>query len=162
RHLMTAQLLRVAAVMDRDPMAGYELLHDENACPINLRDFAWGWYARYCNRLRPTLVVGSTVRAGAVSPAGERLASGGGRGGEGDGVRGECRGHARFSTRTRPVAGSLGAVPIPPGDGHPGRGAAVGRGHREGESYPQGVSGQRLLGGLKPRRQGAPLRRLRQ
>src|SRR5262249_28500889 len=76
RHLMTAQLQRVAAVMERDPMTGYELLHDENACPPNLRDFAWGWYARYCNRLRHTLWHGSGVRAVALSRDGQLLASG--------------------------------------------------------------------------------------
>src|SRR5262249_60139400 len=57
RHLFRAQLIRVAAVMERDPGTGFQLLHDYNACPIDLRDFAWGWYERQCRRQpqRPAL-----------------------------------------------------------------------------------------------------------
>jgi hypothetical protein len=77
RHsLCTAQLLRVAAVMDRDPVLGLELLHDPNACPPNLRDFAWGWFERRCRRARQTLI-GPTdwLWSVAFSPDGKTLAS---------------------------------------------------------------------------------------
>src|SRR5262249_6606148 len=76
---MTAQLLRVARVMARDPMTGYEMLHDVNACPIDLRDFTWGWYAYQCRR-RDRLVLEhrNSVHAVALSPDGTLLATGGG------------------------------------------------------------------------------------
>src|SRR5262249_802358 len=78
-NLMTSQLVRVAAVYERDPAQGYELLHDYNACPIDLRDFAWGWYAYQCRR-RDYLVLNhqSAVHAVALSRDGQVLASGGG------------------------------------------------------------------------------------
>jgi tRNA A-37 threonylcarbamoyl transferase component Bud32 len=56
RNLMTAQLMRVAAVYEKDPFAGRELLHNYNACPLDLRDFAWRYYNRACQRDRLTLV----------------------------------------------------------------------------------------------------------
>jgi eukaryotic-like serine/threonine-protein kinase len=79
RHaLCTAQLMRVAAVYERDPRLGLELLHDCNACPLDLRDFAWRWYERRCRRLpeKATLErhTGASV---AFSPDGRLLASGG-------------------------------------------------------------------------------------
>jgi eukaryotic-like serine/threonine-protein kinase len=50
-HLFTAQLMRVASVYERDPALALELLHNYDACPIDRRDFAWGWYQRQCRRL---------------------------------------------------------------------------------------------------------------
>jgi serine/threonine protein kinase len=42
RHLMTAQLLRAAALCRREPWQAARLLDDVEACPPDLRDFAWG------------------------------------------------------------------------------------------------------------------------
>jgi WD40 repeat protein/tRNA A-37 threonylcarbamoyl transferase component Bud32 len=50
-YFFTAQLMRVAAVWEKDPARGLELLHDYNACPIDRRDFAWGWYEERCRLL---------------------------------------------------------------------------------------------------------------
>jgi WD40 repeat protein/tRNA A-37 threonylcarbamoyl transferase component Bud32 len=59
-YLFTAQLMRVAQVWEKDPDKGYELLHDYNACPFELRDFAWGWYEARCRRLpQRTLHIGN-------------------------------------------------------------------------------------------------------
>src|SRR5262249_17849329 len=78
RTLMTNQLSRVAAILDRDPLAGRELLDDTNACPLDLRDFSWGFYYRLCKRERLTLVGhGSGVFALALTADGSTLASGG-------------------------------------------------------------------------------------
>jgi serine/threonine protein kinase len=40
-YQLTAQLAKVEAMRERDPDQAQELLHDTNACPIHLRDFAW-------------------------------------------------------------------------------------------------------------------------
>jgi WD40 repeat protein/tRNA A-37 threonylcarbamoyl transferase component Bud32 len=50
--LLTSQLLRVAAVYEQDPLHGQQLLEDTRACPLDLRDFAWGLYDRWCRRVR--------------------------------------------------------------------------------------------------------------
>ncbi len=78
RQLMTAQLLRVAAVYDRDPGQGLALLHDVNACPMHLRDSAWRYYERSCSRWELATLQGHTaqVRSVAFSPDGLTLASG--------------------------------------------------------------------------------------
>jgi hypothetical protein len=55
RNLMTAQLLRVAAVYEKDPYEGRQLLNDPIACPPDLRDLAWRYYNRACQRERFTL-----------------------------------------------------------------------------------------------------------
>src|SRR5262249_47855051 len=79
-HLFTVQLLRVAAVWERDPDAGYKLLHDYNVCPIDMRDFAWGWYEGRCLRQpQRDPLKGHTwpVLSVAISLDGKTLASGG-------------------------------------------------------------------------------------
>jgi WD40 repeat protein/tRNA A-37 threonylcarbamoyl transferase component Bud32 len=77
RFLCTAQLMRVVAVLDRDPELALKLLHDENACPLDLRDFAWGWYERRYYRERQTLLGHtSSVKSVAFSGDGKLLASG--------------------------------------------------------------------------------------
>src|SRR5262249_38388296 len=78
RFVCTAQLMRVAAVMERDPGLRLELLPDCNACPLDLRDFAWGWEEGHCRRER-RLLLGHTgsVRSVAFSGDGKLLASGG-------------------------------------------------------------------------------------
>jgi WD40 repeat protein/tRNA A-37 threonylcarbamoyl transferase component Bud32 len=77
-HLFTAQLRSVAAVWERDPDLGYSLLHDYEACPINLRDFVWGWYEGRCRRQpqrAPFEGHSSGVTSVAISPDGKTLAS---------------------------------------------------------------------------------------
>jgi WD40 repeat protein/predicted Ser/Thr protein kinase len=54
RNLMTAQLLRVSFIYERDPGQALDLLEDTNACPLDQRDFAWGMYYRWCQRDRPS------------------------------------------------------------------------------------------------------------
>ena len=41
---MNAQLLRVASFFEREPIKARELLHDTEACPLDLRDSAWNFY----------------------------------------------------------------------------------------------------------------------
>jgi eukaryotic-like serine/threonine-protein kinase len=73
RTLMTTQLQRVAALMKRDPDQGVELLNDQKVCPQDRRDFAWGFYYRFCKRDRLTLVGnGDTVQ---ITPDGKTLGS---------------------------------------------------------------------------------------
>jgi WD40 repeat protein len=56
-HLLTGQLLRVRAVIDQDAEQALQLLHDYNACPIDLRDAAWHYYQAACRgRQAQTLV----------------------------------------------------------------------------------------------------------
>jgi eukaryotic-like serine/threonine-protein kinase len=86
RALCTAQLMRVAAVYERDPRLGLELLHDCNACPLDLRDFAWGWYEGRCRRQpQKATLQGHTGASVAFSPDGKLLASGSGGGVDGPG-----------------------------------------------------------------------------
>ena len=74
---MTTQLWRVAGVMERNTGQGLELLNDLNACPRDRRDFAWGFYYRFCKRDRLTLA-GHTERVMSVAftSDGKTLASG--------------------------------------------------------------------------------------
>ncbi len=77
RHsLYTAQLMRVAALWDRDPMLARELLEDRDACPVELRDFSWRLYHHLCRswvrRPLPSPALGL-----AYSPDGKTLALGG-------------------------------------------------------------------------------------
>ena len=77
-NLFTAQLVRVAAVCERDPNAGYELLHNYYACPIELRDFAWSWYEGCCLRQNgyvPLQGHADALWSVAFSPDGKTLAS---------------------------------------------------------------------------------------
>jgi eukaryotic-like serine/threonine-protein kinase len=77
RTLFTAQLWRAAAIGEREPMQALRLLEDAEACPPDLRDFAWRLYRRRCNRLLGKLV-GDTqylTTDVAFSPQGTLLAS---------------------------------------------------------------------------------------
>jgi WD40 repeat protein len=77
RQLMTAQLLRVASVFERDPVQAQALLDDVIACPIPLRDSAWRFYERCCQHWGPVPLQGHTdeVRSVSFSPDGLTLAS---------------------------------------------------------------------------------------
>src|SRR5262245_4679968 len=55
RLLFTAQVLRAAAVRERDPAEAVRLLDDTRACPLDLRDFAWGFTRRVARRDSLTL-----------------------------------------------------------------------------------------------------------
>jgi WD40 repeat protein len=80
RMLFTAQVRRVAAVWERDPLHGLDLLEDPLRCPPDLRDFAWGFYHRLCRRHRRTLAGHrQPVKAAAFHPGGAILATAGGR-----------------------------------------------------------------------------------
>jgi WD40 repeat protein/tRNA A-37 threonylcarbamoyl transferase component Bud32 len=48
--LVTAQLLRVGVIYEKDPVAAEFLLFDEAVIPPQDRDFAWGFYRNYCRR----------------------------------------------------------------------------------------------------------------
>src|SRR5262249_40410638 len=55
------------------------LLEDRDACPVDLRDSAWGYYYHACRRWRGSALTGHTKEALCVafSPDGKTLASGG-------------------------------------------------------------------------------------
>jgi WD40 repeat protein/tRNA A-37 threonylcarbamoyl transferase component Bud32 len=79
RFLCNAQLLQVASLCQRSPGLALDLLHDCNACPLDLRDFAWGWYEHRCQRQKATLAGhGGAVTHLAFSADGRLLASGSG------------------------------------------------------------------------------------
>jgi len=84
-HLFTAQLMRVAAVYQRDPKKGLELLHEYDACPIDLRDSAWRYYENACRGRKPSAPIPALEKLKkdtgrvytALSPDGKTLAWGG-------------------------------------------------------------------------------------
>jgi WD40 repeat protein len=80
RDLFALTLTRVGDVCDLDPLAGLQMLEDQRRCPVDLRDFTWGYYHRMCNRNYQTLP-GSPgdVAALAYAPDGKILAGAGGR-----------------------------------------------------------------------------------
>jgi WD40 repeat protein len=77
--LFTVQLQRVSALLDTDPLQGRQML-EEDTCPRDLRDFAWGVLYARCRRDRLGLagheqpVAGLAFRPGT---AGRLLASAG-------------------------------------------------------------------------------------
>ncbi len=79
RHnLYVAQLYRVAAIYERNPIEARTLLHDCNNCPIDLRDPIWHLMHNDCRRWEIGILKGH--RAGVTSVAwskdGRTLASG--------------------------------------------------------------------------------------
>jgi hypothetical protein len=80
RQLMTSQLMRVAAVYERDPGQALALLCDVNACPLPLRDSTWRFDERACSRWEVVALQRhrERVRCVAFSPDGLLLASGSG------------------------------------------------------------------------------------
>jgi WD40 repeat protein/tRNA A-37 threonylcarbamoyl transferase component Bud32 len=77
RTLLGLTLLRASSLWERDPAAGAALLQDPERCPVELRDFTWGLYARLCRRNRLTLTANGFVTSFALSPDGKTLVSGG-------------------------------------------------------------------------------------
>lgn len=76
-RLMTTQLLRVALIQKDDPQQALSLLLDREACPPQLRDFAWGFYYQLCRETGRTFRDSpQVVTCVAFSPAGTLLVSG--------------------------------------------------------------------------------------
>jgi WD40 repeat protein len=72
----TAQVGRAAALWDRDPPQGLRALRDTGLCLPALRDFAWGYYYRLCQRDGGTLASSAgSIQAFALSPDGTTLAT---------------------------------------------------------------------------------------
>jgi WD40 repeat protein len=76
---VTAHLMRVAPMYERDPLTALEMLNDVRLFPLDLRDAAWGFYERACRRWEHTLLQGHKdhICALAFSPDGKTLASAG-------------------------------------------------------------------------------------
>src|SRR5262249_46551920 len=81
RQLFTMQLVKVAGVYETDPQKGLELLHEYDACPLDLRDAAWHYYENACRGQKPiTLARGDRSREAGVlafNPDGKLLATAG-------------------------------------------------------------------------------------
>jgi WD40 repeat protein len=94
RSLLTAQLWRVAGLLEHEPMEALALLEDRNACPDDLRDFPWRYYRGLFQQWKPAVLVGfrGKFSSVAVSPDGKTLALGEGEeesgpsGGRGSGI----------------------------------------------------------------------------
>ena len=71
-NTLTGQLLRVKAIFERDPAQALPLLHDCNACPLDLRDTAWHFYDRACHSRDPVTLAtkGSAFYGAAFLPDG--------------------------------------------------------------------------------------------
>jgi WD40 repeat protein len=77
RTLLTNQLLRVAHTWERDPCQAKQLLLDERCCPVDLRDFAWGFYYRLSKRDRLTLASDTQLGSVAFAEGGKTLITSG-------------------------------------------------------------------------------------
>jgi hypothetical protein len=76
-NLFYAQLVRVAALDERDPVGALELLHDCDACPIDLRDTNWRYHERAASRWLHLTFHGHTKKFASVvgSPDGRTVAT---------------------------------------------------------------------------------------
>jgi WD40 repeat protein len=75
RSLLTAQLWRVAGLLDRDPLQALQILEDEKACPKDLHDFAWGYHHALCRHWTPSFLDTGGSTSVAVTRDGKLLAS---------------------------------------------------------------------------------------
>ena len=77
RSLLTAQLWRVAGLLEHQPLEALALLEDGKACPPELRDFAWRYYRSLYSSWKPALLQGhrGPVKSVAVRSDGKILAS---------------------------------------------------------------------------------------
>ena len=76
RSLFALQLSKAAAVCERDPKQALELLDDGELCPVGLRDYAWRYLRRLCQRQEWAYAShSSAIVAVAASPDGELVAS---------------------------------------------------------------------------------------
>ncbi len=77
RSLLTAQLWRVAGLLEHDPMEALAHLDDRNDCPPDLRDFTWRYYRSLYTGWKPALLQGhrGPVESVAVRSDGKILAS---------------------------------------------------------------------------------------
>ena len=77
RTLFALQLAQVAGYCERDPARAARVLDDPDQCPPDLRDFAWRYLRRLCQRdERAYLGHGRAVNALALSPDGHLAATG--------------------------------------------------------------------------------------
>lgn len=75
--LFTSQMERVAQIREKDPITTLDLLHDTEACPVDMRDLAWNFAEQACKR---HLVTSFPVPPGlgkmqALSPDGKWVAN---------------------------------------------------------------------------------------
>jgi eukaryotic-like serine/threonine-protein kinase len=77
RSLLTAQLWRVAGLLEHEPMLALTHLEDQNACPPDLRDFAWRYFRGLYTSWKPAQLPGhrGNVQAVAVRKDGKMMAS---------------------------------------------------------------------------------------
>ena len=77
KGVYSLQLQRCAAIAASDPGRGRDFLEDEQLCPPDLRDFAWGHLYRTCQRGDPILHLEETdFRCLAISPDNTCFATG--------------------------------------------------------------------------------------
>jgi WD40 repeat protein len=80
RQMYLAQISRVESLWDRDAARGLALLDDNDICPPDQRDFAWGFYRRLCTPELATLKGhNEPVGSVAVSLSGKIAASAAGQ-----------------------------------------------------------------------------------
>ncbi|AMV29646.1 Serine/threonine-protein kinase PknB [Gemmata sp. SH-PL17] len=80
RAAYALQLAQVAILCERDPLRAATLLEDETRCPPDLRDFAWAYLRRLCQRDDRAYLdhrADDPLRAVAYSPTGEFVATAG-------------------------------------------------------------------------------------
>ena len=77
RTLLTAQLWRVAGLLEHEPMEALALLEDREACPLDLRDFTWRYYRSLYTQWKPVSLQGhrGAVESVAVRKDGKLMAS---------------------------------------------------------------------------------------
>jgi WD40 repeat protein/serine/threonine protein kinase len=76
RDLYALALTQVAEIYGRDPIRAQGLLEDVRRCPLDLRDFTWGYFHRACNVNRLTVnSPAQSLHCVTFSPDGKTLAT---------------------------------------------------------------------------------------